>query len=286
MKLKFTNFVLIFFFVHKTLTALDYPTMDKIEIKIIPSIVFHRSQREYSFDFEVVSTQNSVQDVVLFQIFVDRPFSYLNSPYGWGNLKENTIPKNDLLRGAKWYATYADDDPRGNEIPTDDSEEKPSPNSIKPGFSKNGFALKSHNLPGICEFFCQGFIQPPDMYDYPDDFVPPPYRDRVFVGKTVGPVEVLNKTSENLLNRLKQLKDSCPTFGWITKPGIVNSLNVKLHAAIKNLEKGKTKTAINELEAFIHELDAQKGKGIDDNAYALLKPNAEYLIYILNNNQP
>ncbi|MDZ7262124.1 MAG: hypothetical protein ONB05_08475, partial [candidate division KSB1 bacterium] len=66
--------------------------------------------------------------------------------------------------------------------------------------------------------------------------------------------------------------------GWIDNQGIANSLDAKLDNAKKQLEKGKTKTAINVLQAFVNEVEAQKDKHLTSEAYALLKYNAEYLI--------
>ncbi len=69
-----------------------------------------------------------------------------------------------------------------------------------------------------------------------------------------------------------------PDYGWITNNGIINSLNVKLRAAKESLQKDKKETAANQLKAFINELNAQKGKHINENAWALLKANAEFII--------
>lgn len=66
--------------------------------------------------------------------------------------------------------------------------------------------------------------------------------------------------------------------GWVDNQGIANSLNQKLENAKKQLEKGKTKQAVNILNAFINEVEAQKDKHLTSEVYVLLKYNAEYLI--------
>lgn len=53
--------------------------------------------------------------------------------------------------------------------------------------------------------------------------------------------------------------------------GTESSLNTKLDAAKKSLEKGNLKSAVNQLGAFIHEVKAQKGK-------KLTLAQADYLI--------
>jgi len=66
--------------------------------------------------------------------------------------------------------------------------------------------------------------------------------------------------------------------GRINNKGIYNSLNKKLVNAKKHLEKGKTKQAVNMLNAFLNEVEAQKDKHLTSEAYVLLKYNVEFLI--------
>jgi hypothetical protein len=66
--------------------------------------------------------------------------------------------------------------------------------------------------------------------------------------------------------------------GWIDDAGVANSLDQKLENARKLLQQGNNKSAKNVLEAFVNELEAQKGKHVSAEAYALLKPNVAYLI--------
>src|SRR6266700_2491096 len=51
--------------------------------------------------------------------------------------------------------------------------------------------------------------------------------------------------------------------GLITSQGVANSLLAELNAAQAALDRGQTSVAINELQAFIHEVQAQAGKHID-----------------------
>jgi hypothetical protein len=66
--------------------------------------------------------------------------------------------------------------------------------------------------------------------------------------------------------------------GWIDDAGVANSLDQKLENTRKQLDQGNTKAAKNTLAAFVNELEAQKGKHVSAEAYALLKPNVAYLI--------
>ncbi|MFO7889665.1 MAG: hypothetical protein R6V04_04925 [bacterium] len=78
----------------------------------------------------------------------------------------------------------------------------------------------------------------------------------------------------NLIFRIQEAYDK----GWIDNHGIANSLTKKLEHAQKQLNKGKTKQAINQLNAFLHQVTAQEGKHLNKEAHDLLKYNAEYLI--------
>lgn len=52
-------------------------------------------------------------------------------------------------------------------------------------------------------------------------------------------------------------------MGHITKPGVANALLAKLNAAQAAYDKGNTHAASNILNAFINQVNAQSGKGID-----------------------
>jgi len=64
---------------------------------------------------------------------------------------------------------------------------------------------------------------------------------------------------------------------WITNQGICKSLQSKLDNVKKQLERGNTNTAGNVLEAFINEVEAQKGRHLTSEGYGLLYYNAAYL---------
>jgi hypothetical protein len=89
------------------------------------------------------------------------------------------------------------------------------------------------------------------------------------LGRTVGIVAVPgDATPQALKARLGTLLNEACTLGWIDSRGICNSLRVKL-----GTQKGG-------LQAMQHELDAQRGKHVNEAAYALLYPNVTYLLSI------
>jgi hypothetical protein len=66
--------------------------------------------------------------------------------------------------------------------------------------------------------------------------------------------------------------------GAIKNKGKANSLLAKLDAAAAARTRGKCSTAANIYQAFIHELQAQSGKGVDPAAAQIMILDAQYLI--------
>jgi hypothetical protein len=66
-------------------------------------------------------------------------------------------------------------------------------------------------------------------------------------------------------------------LGWIEPWGVCNSLLAKLRAAKKAMERGAIGPATNQLNAFLNELDAQKGKHVSIAAYGLLRVDAIFV---------
>ena len=178
---------------------------------------------------------------------------------------------------------------------------------IGQGESLSGFSFKSKGLPAIVKCYFRGFVRYYVEDDYEDvqegddrgdywtsclvfpeeppqeieDTLDPLIRfpNDTVKGKTIGPGKI-PEIFEPLpfLDNLVSLKEQAYSLGWIDNKGILNSLDQKLEAAKKNIEKGKVDTAKNILGAFINEVEAQKGKHLSSEAYALLKFNAQYLI--------
>ena len=87
----------------------------------------------------------------------------------------------------------------------------------------------------------------------------------------------LNETQSSVFLIDMMISDVEESFqkGWIDNHGIANSLKKKLENAQKQLDKGNTNSVRNKLHAFINQIEAQKGNHVSDEAYHLLKFNAE-----------
>ena len=70
--------------------------------------------------------------------------------------------------------------------------------------------------------------------------------------------------------------------GGIDNQGVANSLDQKLEAAKAALDRNQRATAVNTLEAFVHELEAQSGKHVSVRCACLLTVYAERLIELLS----
>ena len=70
--------------------------------------------------------------------------------------------------------------------------------------------------------------------------------------------------------------------GFITSQGVTRSLLARLDTADEALEHGRTSQAINVLEAFINEVQAQAGKHIDPMHAQHLVAHAQMVIQVLN----
>ncbi len=163
-----------------------------------------------------------------------------------------------------------------------------------PGSSVNGFTMMSKALPGI-----RAFTAYPDfnVYEFYPDIdqdttatqdsiynVITSYVDSMqnavnYHGWTIGPTAPpLDSSASSWIDTLISYKHQALSLGWIDNQGVASSLDSKLDNARNRLVAGDTAAARNILNAFVNEVEAQNGKHLTSEAYALLKYNAEYLI--------
>ena len=164
---------------------------------------------------------------------------------------------------------------------------------VKRGAKLTGFKIVSKNLPGMKEFRAEGFTA--KFLPSADKFQGEPtveegeiigtiqsWDSGTAAGATIGPDPISSDaTPASLLERLIAAKHQSVSFGWISGPGVdgvVQGLDAKLNAAKDSVARDQNKTAANQLKAFVSEIEAQRGKHLNDNAYFLLKVNAEFII--------
>ena len=88
-----------------------------------------------------------------------------------------------------------------------------------------------------------------------------------------GTLTVLSWTQATT-NLLTQVNDAKQPNGAGLEQGLKNSLDSKLQAAIASFNQGNLTAAKNQLAAFLNEVSAQKGKGIDDGWAQTLSDSA------------
>jgi hypothetical protein len=98
-------------------------------------------------------------------------------------------------------------------------------------------------------------------------------------GTTLSPYDPPNPFDAGAFtDTLRSFTTQACKLKWIDNKGLCQSLQAKLKNVQKQLGKGKTNTAINDLQAFINEVEAQKGKHLTSEGYGLLYYNGEYLL--------
>ncbi len=154
--------------------------------------------------------------------------------------------------------------------------------SIASGARLSGFGIRTTYLPGIRSVWAEPTWQsccarprppgpdvPPDVHPVPDEF-------RV-TGLTVGPTLHPDSVSIQLLQAFHAR--TCTDLRWITDAGLCASHGARLGRARQALTQADRIGARAELRRFLSELEAQHGAGpVNDNAYWLLKVNAEFLL--------
>jgi hypothetical protein len=87
------------------------------------------------------------------------------------------------------------------------------------------------------------------------------------VGKTVGVVSLpIDLRPSALANRLRQLVNEACELGWVDGAAVCRDL------------RANAKPSARAVRAFHRELVAQRGKAVSEAAFALLAPNAEFLL--------
>jgi len=85
------------------------------------------------------------------------------------------------------------------------------------------------------------------------------------------------------IDSLKICVEHAASQGFIDNQGVTNSLLAQLDTAQAALDRGQTSVAINTLQAFINEVQAQAGKHIDQPHAGHLVEHAQLVIQALKN---
>ena len=234
-------------------TVEEYPSAREVVPHVVASL--KNISNGFEFRYHVSNKETALQNIWQFLVEVKTEGSNNITPQDW----RVSIIERPNIRAASWGSRDSNRD-------------------IAPGDSLSGFGLSSTGLPGIVKYFARGYLEPPEgEIDFKEGTNDIFYNS--VKGTTIGPVDPPSPfVALDFLDTIISYKHQSFDLGWIDNQGVVNSLDAKLDNAKKQLERDNKTAAINQLEAFVNEVEAQKDKHLSNEAYALLKFNAEYLI--------
>lgn len=159
---------------------------------------------------------------------------------------------------------------------------------LEPGDSTDGLVLAARQLPGLVTARAWGEAPERPHLEVSRDIEP---EEAELIAHATGTdggwkefpmvVPVTSPPPANPVDHLgtvhNDLLDVCE-LGWIDESRICNSLEKKLVGAIDALERDDPVAARDKLESFLSELDAQRGKHVNENAYWLLYLHGEDIL--------
>jgi hypothetical protein len=141
----------------------------------------------------------------------------------------------------------------------------------RPGESSPVLTYEAIGLPGIVayralRYFGVRSVRPAGL-DESDELRFDRAGAEYTVGKTVGVVSLpIDLRPSALANRLRRLVDDACDLGWVDSPATCRSL------------RANARPSARAVRVFHRELVAQHGKAVSETAFALLAPNAEFLL--------
>ncbi|MBI2385944.1 MAG: hypothetical protein HYV14_08015 [Elusimicrobia bacterium] len=229
---------------------------------------------EYIYD--VKNSTSSERAITSFKIQIDVPVSSATTtgPTTWDSFDcciqdKNRMLASNIVVGGWLYGVES--------------------SQIQPGATLSGFKITAQSVPGIKRYFIEsnsatvvpeaepGDQEEADALTELTDF----FNDTTS-GVTLGPEPVpdlIDPTS--LIDRLIAFMHQSVSLGWFFghgSEGIVKSLDAKLDAAKVSIARGQNKTAVNQLNAFVKELQAERDKHVNGSAFLLLKLNVDFIV--------
>ena len=229
-------------------------------LSAVVSVKITQSGSSLNYSYSVTNNKSSKQKLESIYIYTDADsIGNFSAPDGWSYGKWDEKPLADFFTS------------------NEDS-------MLSPGLTLDNLNFTTRSIPVFTSFFVQG---PHIKLDFShdsnsEDLLEELYDDILnnsYKGTTLGPGKAPSVFAPlDFLDTLISYKHRAVALGWINNNGVANSLDSKLDVAKKQLVSGNNRTAVNTLNAFLNEVEAQNGKHLTSDAYALLKFNVEYLI--------
>lgn len=236
----------------------------KIRGKVNVKIEFIPTIKSYKYNYEVISSKNSLQDIDGFTL-------------GWLKAPVTNISPRKPDGPSNWWAVPALLDEQEPLIQWAGHEK----GMTKPGSTQTGFSFESKGLPGIVDSYLQGYTDIPGPF--PEGGAPggkpPDFFHNSIAGKTVGPVAVPEPfNSEEFINNIISRKDESFKLGWIDTRMLSFKLGNRLRAIGKAISEKNVLMAKDLTQSFIEEVESLKDEHLTPEAYYILKFNAQYLL--------
>ena len=139
----------------------------------------------------------------------------------------------------------------------------------RPGEVSPVLAYEAIGLPGIVSYRALRYfgVRNARVADEPETFGFEKAGAEYTVGKTVGVVSLpIDLRPAGLAARLRRLVDQACELGWIERGSSCRSL------------QAYSRPSVPAMRAFHRELVAKRGRSVSETAFALLAPNAEFLL--------
>ena len=230
---------------------------------VLANTAFDQTTSQYKYFYSIANVV-SEKPIDGFSLQFDQFVSLPTNPHGWFGIAAGSS------QGWYWRAIAASSQ-------VNDTGGLPlSTAAMQPGEKIGGFSFENPLPPTIRSFGFHTFTAVPLLdSEFDIEKLSPPASP--ITGFTIGPRSNTSLSPTAYLDDIAALIAQAFSHGWIDNSGIVTSLGQKLQAVTRALTRGNAKEAANKLRAFMQEVEAQQGKHLTSEAYALLFFNAQYL---------
>jgi len=270
-----------------------FETRDKIALSV--KIDLATVHRLYSYNYVLINGPSAKENVYKFEIHLTDSIEIddLHVPKNWDG-----VVFNEGRTLVRWGADVNDSTGKFKDI-------------LQPRGTRSGFSFAALVLPGIVDYYAEGWAPFPSFEEGEATDSIPGYSDLTpygpgVVGKTIGPVQLPEPFAASIfLDTLLSYVHQAHELGWINntrdddaeederaEDGVVKNLDKRLELTRDLLERQKITQAKNHLQRFLGKVEKlwkRQQKEEEKNrknpriiftseAYALLKYNGEYLL--------
>ncbi|MEW5798457.1 MAG: hypothetical protein AB1728_05580 [Bacteroidota bacterium] len=255
----YLHFILIAFS-QDTIKIFNFPAVNKVDEKVLSNVV--KIDTQFQTSYSIVSLMTSEQKIWAFDIPIETQIRNPTSPIGWIAITGRGV--NRIGWGGRDSIFF-----------------------IFPGNQLAGFGFESSGLPGIINYYVQGWISPPTLDFEPDSIVGGNFLNDSKKGKTIGVKQIPNPFVTTIfLDTLTSYTTQSRALGWITTQQIADKYLGYFATAKTQLQANNISGVTTTLQQVLTDVNVDSSSTLTSEAYALLRFNTEYLIAHLPPNKP